>query len=201
MVRRDSCATLCSCLFVTIPTVNNAQSRAQGAETSPAPSMQVTTRVGLVRVAYGVGETLELRAQLLSEDESMNLFDGNLLLAGVIPVRTALTNRGGTTLTAKKLEFQLIDSSGRRFKLIKPKDAIDQMIKYYGYRAYSYQPTQEMKERFASHGLNFDKALQPAESRQGLIFFKQEKDSPQPSGLRLQLTGVTSERAITVALN
>jgi hypothetical protein len=42
-VRRDSRGTLCSCLFVIIPAANNAESRARGAETSPAPSMQVTS--------------------------------------------------------------------------------------------------------------------------------------------------------------
>ena len=45
---------------------------------------------------------LELRAEVLSEDEIVKLFDGNLLLAGIIPIRVALTG------TAEGPELDLV---------------------------------------------------------------------------------------------
>jgi hypothetical protein len=65
VVNRYSCGTACSCLLVIIPTANNAQSGGQGAGISQAPSMQITSihaRSVSLKLAYGVGETLELSA-------------------------------------------------------------------------------------------------------------------------------------------
>src|SRR6185369_8946383 len=108
---------------------------------------------------------LELRAEVLSEDEIVKLFDGNLLLAGIIPIRVALTNRSEEALNTAELQFSLTDTTGKRFSSIKAKDVMKQLIKYYGVRLYSYGPGQEMKARFLTHSLPKEDRLQPAESR------------------------------------
>jgi hypothetical protein len=144
---------------------------------------------------------LELRAQVLDEEEVVKLFDGNLLLAGIIPIRVALTNRSEEALNTGDLKFQLTDVTGRRFSSVKAKDVMKQLIKYYGIRLYSYAPEKEMRARFLTHSLPMEKRLQPAESRQGLIFFKQTKESPLPQGLRLQLSGLKPSDPLLVELN
>src|ERR1044071_1882526 len=67
------------------------------------------------------GKNIDLRAQLLAEDEIVHLFDGNLLLAGIIPVRVAITNHSEQRQFISQSEFQLSDQSGRRFSLVKAK--------------------------------------------------------------------------------
>jgi hypothetical protein len=168
-----------------------------GAPFKVAPRVEVP--VETIR-AQASSDRLELRAMLLGEDEIVKLFDGNLLLAGIIPVRVALTNRSQEVLGTGVLEFKLTDGTGRGFPTVKAKDVMKQLYKYYGVRLYSYAPEQEMRARFLTHGLMLEDRLQPAESRQGLIFFKKEKESPIPEGLRLQLTGSKSVTPLVVTL-
>ncbi|MEW6735769.1 MAG: hypothetical protein AB1489_31040 [Acidobacteriota bacterium] len=139
---------------------------------------------------------LELRAQLLSEDEVVKLFDGNLWLAGIIPIRVVLTNRGEEVLLTNKFNFQLKDAAGHSFQSIKAPQALEKMRKYYGVRLYSNELYKEMQARFISHSFNLEAAFTPSESRQGLIFFTQTKERPAPAGLRLELRGATAALAL-----
>jgi hypothetical protein len=146
-------------------------------------------------------DKLEFRAELLEEDEAIELFDSNLWLAGIIPVRVAITNRANEVVDIDKVEFKLTDKTGRRFSLIKAKDVMKQLFKYYNIRLYSYEPEKEMRARFLTHSLSLEDRLQPAESLQGLIYFKYVKESSKPEGLQLQFTGLKPEGTFVIALD
>lgn len=143
------------------------------------PAEQIANRAATASV--------DLRAELVSENEAETLFDGNIWLAGVIPVRVALTNKSAAVIESDDLKFSLVDETGRRFPLLKPKDAFKKMIDYYGVRFYNLALHEEMKDRFLNYGAALNNGLLPAESQQGMLFFKHVKEAAEPAGLRLEL--------------
>jgi hypothetical protein len=147
------------------------------------------------------GGALELRAQVLNEDEAVQLFDGNLYLAGIIPVRVALTNVSQQEQSVANAQFQLSDQKGGKLRPIKAQDALARMIKYYGIRYYNVALYDDMKARFLSHSITLPQELAPERSEQGLLYFQQEKKaSPLPQGLQLQLK-LPKASALNVSLN
>src|SRR5205807_2624484 len=92
-------------------------------------------------------------------DEAVQLFDGNLYLTGIIPVRVALTNLAEQPATITNAQFQLIDQKGTKFKQIKAQDALSRMIKYYGIRYYNVALYDDMKARFLTHSITLPSQL------------------------------------------
>jgi hypothetical protein len=128
-----------------------------------------------------------LEAEILSEDKVVEVFDANLFLAGIIPIQVSLTNDNQQPLVFTEKDFVLIDSTGQKFNNIKAKDALDRVFDYYGITAYNIYSYETMKTNFLSHSLALKESFTPGEKRQGLLYFKFEKRSPIPKGLKLKL--------------
>lgn len=145
---------------------------------------------------------LELRAQVLNEDEVIGLFDGNLLLAGIIPIRVALTNQTQQPLTFTNRDFQLVTPQGQLCVPVKAKDVVGRLIKYYGYRVYNEYAYKEMQAKFISHDLDLSMPLAVGESRQGMLYFKPKKGKTIPVGLKLNLMANSIKKeSLTIELN
>ncbi len=149
---------------------------------SPRVEIPVTEIKAVAQTA-----SLELRAQIPNEDEMLQLFDSNLQLAGIIPLRVTLTNRSSQSLSIKNCKLQLLGAKQKQFSAIAAKDVVNRLIKYYGIRVYSYALHEEMTKKFISHSLAIPNNLMPGETVQGLIYFKHIKESLLPTGLHLQL--------------
>ncbi len=71
-------------------------------------------------------------APLLTDEETQELFESNLQLAGLLPVRLELTHNGGEPLELKKLKFRLRDAAGNDWKLLSGKQAVSRILKANG---------------------------------------------------------------------
>ena len=57
-------------------------------------------------------------APLLTDEETQKLFESNLQLAGLLPIRLEVIHHGGDPIEFKKLKFRLHDASSSDWKLI-----------------------------------------------------------------------------------
>src|ERR1044072_3182782 len=78
------------------------------------------------RSAYAGGVTIRV-APLLTDDESQELFEANLPLSGVLPVRVELAFQSGLPIELKRARFHLRDSQNKEWKLLSAKSAISRI--------------------------------------------------------------------------
>ena len=57
-------------------------------------------------------------APLLTDEESQELFESNLQLAGILPVRIEINHLSGDAIELKKVRFRLTDAAGTKWKVI-----------------------------------------------------------------------------------
>src|SRR5919106_4750408 len=80
------------------------------------------------RSADAGGVTVRV-APLLTDEESQELFEANLPLSGVLPVRVELAFQSGVPVEVKRARFHLRDSQNQEWKLLSPKSAVSRIMK------------------------------------------------------------------------
>src|ERR1044071_1723319 len=80
------------------------------------------------RSADAGGVTIRV-APLLTDDESQELFEANLPLSSVLPVRVELAFQSGVPVEVKRARFHLRDSQNKEWKLLSAKSAISRIMK------------------------------------------------------------------------
>src|SRR5918911_2339609 len=75
------------------------------------------------RSADAGGVTVRV-APLLTDEESQDLFEANLPLSGVLPLRVELVFQSGVPVEVKRARFRLQDGENQEWKLLTPKAAI-----------------------------------------------------------------------------
>lgn len=132
-----------------------------------------------------VGDLFLAADPLTDEDKILATFDGNLLLAGILPIRTLIENRSGAAVDSKRAQFVLVDSSGHQYKELDPKQALKQMVKYYGIQ---YQRKGSFEKTLTDlNAVSFLKQppLAASETRQGFVYFAIDATRGVPQGLKL----------------
>lgn len=126
---------------------------------------------------------------LLTDEESQDLFETNLPLAGVLPVRVEIENKSGAVVDLKKARFSLGDANGKVWKNLSVKDTVKQVLKANGVFAYTPSSKQEFLDGMKTHALNVDAVLNQNEKRQGILFFQtpDKKAVEKPQGLVLKV--------------
>ena len=148
-------------------------------------------------------DNLSIQAQALTnEDFLYDTFDANLIAAGVLPVRIALTNSGGDAADLKNSRFEIQSHYGR-FKSVEARKAFKRLISYYGISVYSKSGYQESLEAFVFHSLDLTTPLAAAQSRQGLVFFLVPVEAARGAGLTLDIRRLKSksDQAVSLKLN
>ncbi len=153
---------------------------------------RVAPRVTLPPEAYSAlaeRDAIRVRASAFrDEDKILATFDGNLLLAGVMPVRVMLENTGGTSVALSGDGFKLRDGQGKEWKRLSIDRARKRLVAYYEVKAYSESGGKLFAEKFAAHGLPEKIALDPGGGVQGLLFFEissETRDFAQPLTLEI----------------
>src|SRR3984893_6663589 len=147
------------------------------------------------------GATIHV-APLLTEEESHNLFEANLPLSGVLPVRVELRYESGVPVEIKQARFRLRDNQGTEWKLLSPKQAISRILKANGVSAYNPHSRKEFEKEFAAYALDLQTPLSASErSRQGFLFFQSPTKRPVESVDKLSLTVERLTQTATIALN
>jgi hypothetical protein len=133
-------------------------------------------------------------APLLMDEESQELFESNLQLAGLLPVRVELSHNSGEAVELKKVRFHLRDAAGAAWKSISAKQAISRILKANGVFAYNPESRKTFETEFRAYELGLKTPLTPGERRrEGLVFFLAPKKEPvaSPHGLVLTIEGLS----------
>lgn len=142
----------------------------------------------LVAAGAAAVSQLEIEATALTTDaEVIDTFEGNLLLAGVVPVRVEVRNLRESALSLSSARFVLATSEGDHFKPLSPKKTFERLIEYYDVGAYSRGAYANTLEGFESLALDLRTPLEAKESRQGFLYFEAPPDA-QPRLASLEVT-------------
>ena len=140
-------------------------------------------------------------APLLTDEDSQDLFEANLPLAGVLPLRVELGYESGVPVEIKKTRFHLRDGAGKEWKLVSPKQAISRILKANEVYAYNPNSRKQFEKEFGAYGLDLKTPLTASERRrQGFLFFQTpDKEAvSSPRGLVLIIEGLTEPLSISI---
>jgi len=140
-----------------------------------------------------VGSYTFRAAPLLTDEETQELFESNLQLAGLLPVRLEIAHNGGEPLEFKKVRFHLNDAAGTDWKPISAKKAISRILKANGVFAYNPNARKTFEKEFRAYEFDLKSPLTHSEGRrQGLIIFLSPQKIPvaSPKDLVLSVAGL-----------
>ncbi len=140
-------------------------------------------------------------APLLTDEETQELFEANLQLGGLLPVRVAIRHNGGEAIELKKLRFQLHDAAGTQWKMISAKQAISHILKANGVFTYNPNSRKTFEKEFRAYELDLKTPITQSErERQGLIIFLDTKKDPvsTPRNLVLTIEGLAQPASLNL---
>ena len=154
-----------------------------------------------VRSADAGGVTIRA-APLLSDEESQELFEANLPVSGVLPVRIELGFQSGLPIETKRARFRLRDDQNQEWKLLSPKNAISRIMKANGVSLYNPNSRKQFEQEFTAYAIDLKTPLSSSDPRrQGFIFFQTPDKRPVKSDLRLTLSVERLPQAASIVLN
>jgi len=156
------------------------------------PVVELPPLAGNVKTASAGGATIKV-APLMSDEESQELFEANLPLGGVLPVRLELVFESGVPVEIKRVRFHLRDGAGREWRMIPAKAAVSRIMKANDVFAYNPNSRKQFEKEFTAYAIDLKEPLSPSDRRrQGFLFFgtpkKEAVESPQ--GLVLSVEGL-----------
>lgn len=165
------------------------------------PAVELPALPSNARSTNAGGITLRT-APLLTDEESQELFEANLPLAGVLPVRVELEyETGGVPLELKRARAHLRGHDGREWKLLSPKKAVSRILKANDIYVYNPNSRKVFEKEFGEYGIDLKTPLSASERRrQGFLFFQSPGKEPvrSPSGLVLSVTGLPQPVELTL---
>lgn len=140
------------------------------------------------RSADAGGVTIRV-APLLTDEESQHLFEANLPVSGVLPLRVELAFQSGVPVEVKRARFRLRDSQNQEWKLLSAKSAVSRIMKANGVFAYNPNSRKQFEKEFGAYAIDLKTPLSSSESRrQGFLFFQTPDKGPVRSSQQLTLT-------------
>jgi len=153
------------------------------------------------RSADAGGVTLRV-APLLTDEETQELFEANLPLSGVLPVRVELAFQSGAPIELTKARFHLRDDQNREWKLLSPKSAVSRIMKANGVRLYNPNSRKQFAQEFGAYAIDLKSPLASDNPRrQGFIFFQTPDKQAATSAQKLTLTVERLPQTVSVTIN
>jgi hypothetical protein len=143
--------------------------------------------------SMNVGTITFRAAPLLTDEQTQELFESNLQLAGLLPVRLEVVHNGGEAIEIKKLRLKLHDGAGTEWKLISAKSAVSRILKANDIKLYNPNARKTFEKDFRAYEFDLKTPLANSErKRQGLIIFQSPQKDPvaSPRGLVLSIEGL-----------
>ena len=142
------------------------------------PVVELPPLSGEVKSASAGGVNVRA-APLMSDEESQDLFEANLPLSGILPLRLELVFESGVPVETKKVRFRVRDGEGREWKLIAPKAAVGRILKANDIYAYNPNSKKQFEKEFTAYGIDLKPPLSTEDRRrQGFLFFATPKNEP-----------------------
>jgi hypothetical protein len=180
-------ASLAAGLFVLLVTAACSNSLFKVKPVSEIPPMPASA------ASMNVGSITFRAAPLLNDEQTQELFESNLQLAGLLPVRLEMVHNGGEAIEIKKLRLRLHDAAGTEWKLVSAKKAISRIMDANGIRLYNPNSRKTFEKEFRAYEFDLKTAFaNPEKRRQGLIIFQSPQKQPvaTPRGLVLSVEGL-----------
>src|SRR5438132_7493220 len=158
----------------------------------PMPESAKTTDLGSISFRA---------APLLTDEETQELFESNLQLAGLLPVRLEIVHNSGEAIDLSKVRFHLRDASGTEWKIIPAKQSIGRILKANEVFAYNPNSRKIFEKEFRAYELDLRSPLTHAErQRRGLVMFLSPKKEPvaSPRGLVLTIDGLAQPATLNL---
>jgi len=143
--------------------------------------------------SMNVGSVSFRASPLLNDEQTQELFESNLQLAGLLPVRLEMVHNGGDAIEIKKLRLRLHDASGAEWKLIPARKAVSRIMDANGIKLYNPNSRKTFEKEFRAYEFDLKKPLaNPERQRQGLVIFQSAKKEAvsSPKGLVLSIEGL-----------
>lgn len=155
------------------------------AEIKPMPDSAPSANVGPVGVRA---------IPLLTDEESQELFEANLQLAGLLSVRIEIADDGPEAVEISKMRFHLHDADGREWKSISVKKAISRILKANDVYAYNPNSRKTFEKEFRAYELDLKNPLIHSERRHGFLVFQAPRNEQvaSPKGLILTVEGFST---------
>lgn len=138
---------------------------------------------------------------LMTDEESQELFEANLPLGGLLPVRLEMSNESAASLSFKRVRFHLRDSDGREWKLRSPKQVVSRVLESDKIYAYNPNSRKGFEKALSEHAFDIATPLDTGKQRRGLIFFQTPKKEQINSPRALVLTIEGLPQPIEVIFN
>lgn len=164
------------------------------------PVVELPPMAGEIKTGSGGGLVVAV-APLLNDEDSQQLFEANLPLGGVLPLRVEVGYESGVPVELKKARFRLRDANGKDWKLLSAKQAISRVMKSNEVFAYNPNSRKQFEEEFAAYNLDLKTPLTPQErKRPGFLFFQTpDKEAvASPRGLVLVIEGLAEPLQISI---
>lgn len=132
-------------------------------------------------------------APLMGDEESQDLFEANLPLSGILPVRVELVFESGVPVEIKRARFRLRDGEGKEWKLMSAKGTISHVLKANDVYTYNPNSRKQFEKEFVAYAVDLKSPLSDSDRRrQGFLFFLTPKKEPlaSPQGLVLSVEGL-----------
>lgn len=165
------------------------------------PVVDLPPLTGDVKSASGGGVNIKV-APLLSDEESQELFEANLPLAGVLPLRVEIERESGVPVELKRARFRLRDAEGKEWKLLSTKQAISRILTANGVYVYNPNSRKQFEKDFAAYAIDLKEPLSSFDRRrQGFLFFQTPNKEPVASPRGLTLLGERLPQPVEIVLN
>ena len=153
------------------------------------------------RSADAGGVTIRV-APLLTDEESQHLFEANLPLSGVLPLRIELAFQSGVPVELKRARFHLRDGQNQEWKLFSTRSAISRIMKANGITLYNPNSRKQFEQEFAAYAIDLKTPLGSGDSRrEGFLFFQTPDKRPVTSDRKLTLTVERLPQPATITIN
>ena len=188
-------------LSIIIVAVVLATSSCAGSLFKVKPVVELPPLTGDLKSANAGGVTVRV-APLMTDEQSQELFEANLPLSGILPLRLEFVFESGVAVETKKVRFRLRDSGGREWKAVTPKAAVARILKANDVFAYNPNSRKQFEKEFAAYALDLNSPLSVSERRhQGFVFFEAPKNEPVESPRGLVLVVERLPQPIEIPLN
>lgn len=178
-----------------------ATSSCSGSLFKVKPATELPPLPANTRSADAGGVTIRV-APLLSDEESQELFEANLPLSGVLPLRMELAFQSGVPVEVRKARFLLRDSQNREWKLLSPKSAISRIMKANGVTLYNPNSRKQFEQEFGAYAIDLKTPLSASDPRrQGFLFFQTPDKKAVTADQQLTLTVERLPQTASITVN
>jgi hypothetical protein len=201
MSSRNHFWKICPQLAISLVAVALLTTSCAGSLFRVKPVVELPPLTGDIKTANAGGAAIRV-APLLTDEESQELFEANLPLAGVLPLRMELVFESGVPVEIKRVRFRLRDGAGREWKVIPAKAAVSRILKANDIFAYNPNSRKQFEKEFTAYAIDLKEPLSPSDRRRtGFLFFQAPKNEPIESPRNLVLLVERLPQTVELKLN